>query len=182
MSYFHGTSPTSSTEKHIEIKNISNIEEGSSWTDSNNTSPNKSHENSNEAFKTDPILAGRITSILKNSSSIDSPSDKDRDDREGAPSSISFESNRFTFEGYNMSEEATPDKIVDEKYTTVAFSNGCGPRTPVAESVASRTLCCDALESSNDCDCKEKQILHSDRLENLNILVFNLVNTNVRSR
>ena len=172
MSYFHGTSPTSSTEKHIEIKNISNIEEGSSWTDSNNTSPNKSHENSTEVLKTDPMLTGRITSILKNSSSIESPSDKDRDDREDTPSSISFESNRFTFEGYNMSEEATPDKIGDEQYTTVSFSNGCGPIAPVAESVASRTLCCDALESSNDCDCKEKQILHSDRLEIINISVF----------
>ena len=172
MSYFHGTSPTSSTEKHKEIKDISNIEEGSSWTDSNNTSPNKSHENSNEALKADPMLTGRIISILKNSNSIESPSDKDRDNREGEPSSISFESNRFTFEGYTILKETTDDKIDDEKDTQMSFSNGCGLRTPVADSVAIRTLCCNALESSNDCDCKEKQILHSDRLENLNILVF----------
>ena len=180
MSYFHGTSPTSSTEKHIEIKDISNIEEGSSWTDSSNTSPNKSHENSNEASKADPMLTGRIISILKNSNSIESPSDKDRDNREGEPSSISFESNRFTFEGYNILKETTDDKVDDEKDTKISFSNGCGLKTPVADSVAILTLCCDALESSKDCDCKEKQILHGDRLENLNILVFNLVNNNVR--
>ena len=180
MSYFHGTSPTSSTEKHIEIKDISNIEEGSPWTDSINTSPNKTQDNSNEASKADPMLTGRIVSILKNSNSIESPSDKDRDNREGDPSSISLESNRFTFEGYNILKETTDDKVDAEKDTKISYSNGCGLKTPVADSVAILTLCCDALESSNDCDCKEKQILHGDRLENLNILVF-IVNNNVRS-
>ena len=172
MSYFHGTSPTSSTEKHIEVKDISNIEEGSPWTDSSNTSPNKANDNSNEASKTDPMLTGRIVSILKNSNSIDSPSDKDRDNREGDPTSISFESNRFTFEGYNILKETTDDKVDAEKDTKISFSNGCGLKTPVADSVAILTLCCDALESSNNCDCKEKQILRGDRLENLIILVF----------
>ena len=181
MSYFHGTSPTSSTEKHIEIKDISNIEEGSPWTDSNNTSPNKANENSNEASKADPMLTGRIVSILKNSNSVESPPGKDRDNREGDPTSISFESNRFTFEGYNILKETTDDNIDAEKDTKISFSNGCGLKTPVADSVAILTLCCDALESSNNCDCKEKQILRGDRLENLDILVFNLVNTDVRS-
>ena len=173
MSYFHGTSPTSSTEKHLEIKDISNIEEGSPWTDSsNNTSPNRAHENSNEASKADPMVTGRIVSILKNSSSIESPSDKDRDNRESDLTSKSFESNRFTFEGYNILKETTDDKLDAEKDTKISFSNGCGLKTSVADSVAILTLCCDALESSNNCDCKEKQILRGDRLENLNILVF----------
>jgi len=168
VSYYHGTSPTSSSrEKNLTLAEMSNTDSGSSSSGSHDSSPEQSNKFSSTVSDMIgmKIQATPVVSILKTTVSSES-SEIEINNEKYEQSTICFETeSQQTFvQTQAIYTTAIDTTIFGSTTNTTSVSNGSSSKTPVTMCSTSCT-CYTFVGSSEGCECAESNSRHGDRLE-----------------
>ena len=168
VSYFHGTSPTSSKrKKHLTLAEMSNTESGSSSSGSHDSSPEQSKKRSSTMpdmigmkIQTTPVVSILKTTVSNASSEIEINNEK----YEQSTICFETESQQTFVQTQAIYTTAIDTTIYGSTTYTSSVSNGSSSKTP--ETICSTSCTCyTCVGSSEGCNCAESISRHVDRLE-----------------